>query len=73
MTSTPITLSAEQQRLLVRSLRHGYVPLGRRDTPVAGELVDLGLGSIVAVDVSGYIEHRFVPDDAARQLADDTR
>ncbi len=73
MTPTPTTLSAEQRALLVRSLRHGYVVLGRRDAPVAGELVNLGLGSIVAVNVSGYIEHRFVPAEAARQLAGGTR
>lgn len=73
MTSIPTTLSAEQQALLERSLRRGYVPLGRRDAPVAGELVNLGLGSIVAVNVSGYIEHRFVPAEAARQLDDGTR
>ena len=73
MPPTPATLSAEQQALLARSLRHGYVPLGRRDAPIAGELASLDLGSIATVNVSGYIEHRFVPNQAARQLADDTR
>lgn len=73
MPPTPAKLSAEQQALLARSLRHGHVPLGRRDAPTAGELVDLGLGSILAVNVSGYIEHRFVPDEAAGLVADDTR
>lgn len=64
----PPTVSAEQRSLLERSLGHGHVPLGRRDAPTAGELVDLGLGSIGAVDVSGYIEHRFVPNRQARQF-----
>ena len=73
MTSIPTTLSAEQQALLARSLRHGYVPLGRRDTPTAGELVDLGLGSIVALNITGYVEHRFVPHQAAGQSEAGTR
>ncbi len=71
MTPTLTAGSVGQQALLERSLRRGYAPLGRRDTPAAGELVNLGLGSIVAVNVSGYIEHRFVPNQTARQRADD--
>ena len=71
MPPTPTPCSVEQQALLRRSLRRGYAPLGRRDTPTAGELVTLGLGSIVAVNVSGYIEHRFVPNQTARQRAND--
>ena len=71
MPPTPTNDSVEQQALLERSLRRGYVPLGRRDTPTAGELVNLGLGSIVAVNVSGYIEHRFVANQTASQRADD--
>lgn len=61
----------ERQALLERSLKRGYAPLGRRDVPAAGELVNLGLGSIVALNVSGYIEHRFVPNRAASELVAD--
>jgi hypothetical protein len=68
MSSAP-ALPAEQQELLTRSLRHGYVPLGRRDAPLAAELVKRDLGVLVTVNVSGYIEHRFVPDQKVRELA----
>ncbi len=66
---TSRTLSDEQRRLLEHSLRRRYAPLARRDTATAGELVNLGLGSIVTVNLGGYLEHRFVPDKAARQAA----
>ena len=61
-------LPAEQQELLERSLRHGYIPLGRRDAPIAAELVKRELGAFVTVNVSGYIEHRFVPSQEARRF-----
>jgi hypothetical protein len=68
MIST-VALPAEQQELLERSLIHGYVPLGRRDAPIGAELVERELGAFVTVNVSGYIEHRFVPGKKARELA----
>lgn len=72
MMSAGTTLSAEQRVLLERSLKRGYAPLARRDVPAAGELVNLGLGSIVGVNMSGYIEHRFIPNEAARGLPSST-
>jgi hypothetical protein len=68
MNST-VALPVEQHELLKRSLGHGYVPLGRRDAPIAAELVKRDLGAVVTVNVSGYIEHRFVPNQSARQGA----